>query len=342
MKRILALAVCVCLLLGGCTAALPQENVQKYTATFLDVFDTVTTVIGYAATEEEFNTVVQAIHDDLMRYHRLFDIYNDYEGITNLKKVNDAAGGSAVAVPAEIIELLSDCREYCELTGGKVNAAMGSVLRLWHDARSDALRDPSTAALPAMEALQSAAGHVGFEYIELDCENSTVRITNEAVRLDVGAVAKGWATQRAAEAAPEGMLISVGGNVCATGPRGNDGSPWIVGIMDPNDNSRNLHTLYVSGGSVVTSGDYQRGYVVDGKVYHHIIDPATLMPAEYWRSVTVVCEDSGLADALSTALFVMNEADGRALLEKCGADALWVSHDGSETMTEGIENILRT
>ena len=104
----------------------------------------------------------------------------------------------------------------------------------------------------------------------------------------------------------------------------------------------NLHTIYVTGGAVVTSGDYQRAFVVDGIKYHHIIDPETRMPSDYWRSVSIVCEDSGLADALSTALFLLPLEEGKALVQSCNADAFWVDASGNEFMTPGFEKILRT
>jgi thiamine biosynthesis lipoprotein len=98
----------------------------------------------------------------------------------------------------------------------------------------------------------------------------------------------------------------------------------------------------LSAGSVVTSGDYQRAYQVEGKVYHHIIDPDTLYPSEYWRSVTVVCPDSGLADALSTALFLLPLEEGRELAQRYGADAMWVDARGDHHYTPGFEEIIRT
>lgn len=110
---------------------------------------------------------------------------------------------------------------------------------------------------------------------------------------------------------PAGLLISVGGNVCATGPKPETGQPWVVGIQNPDAPEEYLHTIYVEDFSVVTSGDYQRYFTVDGVAYHHIIDPDTLFPADYWRSVTILCPDSGLADALSTALFTLPQQEGR-------------------------------
>ena len=209
-------------------------------------------------------------------------------------------------------------------------------------ARNEGLNDPANAKLPDGDALQEAAAHVGFDALQIDEEASTVFITDPHARLDVGAIAKGWATQRAAENAPAGMLISVGGNVCATGPKLSDGTPWVIGIQDPDAADKNLHTVFVSGGAVVTSGDYQRAYYVEGKPYHHIIDPDTLMPAAYWRSVSIVCPDSGLADALSTALFLMDREAGMALAETCGAEVFWVGLSGEEYMTPGFEEIKRT
>ena len=98
----------------------------------------------------------------------------------------------------------------------------------------------------------------------------------------------------------------------------------------------------IASGSVVTSGDYQRTYLVEGKLYHHIIDPETLMPSTYWRSVTIICGDSGLADALSTALFLMDREAGQALLEQCGAMAMWVDAENHVFYSPGFENLIRT
>ncbi|MBQ9842795.1 MAG: FAD:protein FMN transferase [Oscillospiraceae bacterium] len=337
MKRFLCLLLVLCL--TGC-AKVPEQ--KQYTATFLTLFDTVTTVVGKAATEEEFQAKAQIVRDTLETYHQLFDIYNDYEGITNLKTVNDQAGIAPVKVDGQIIALLRDCKAYYEATGGMVNAAMGSVLFLWHKARNHGFNDPANAALPDADALQEAAQHTDFSKVIIDEEASTVYLEDPDMRLDVGAIAKGWAAQRVSETAPEGLLISVGGNVCATGPKDSQGTPWVVGVQDPKGGDAYLHTLYLTKGSIVTSGDYQRAYMVDGQLYHHIIDPHTLYPGTLWRAVTVVCEDSGLADALSTALFLLPQADGQALLDKCGAQAMWVAADGSIAYSPGFSAFIRT
>lgn len=339
MKRLAALLVLVGVLLGGCSAK-PAEQ-KQYTATFLTLFDTVTTIVGHAESEEVFRAIAQEIHDALLEYHRLFDIYSEYDGMSNLKTVNDRAGEEPVQVDARIIELLIDCRSYYEATGGRVNAAMGSVLSLWHEARSEGLDDPANARLPEENALREAAMHMDFDSIVIDEEASTVFLADADMRIDVGAIAKGWAVQKVCEQAPSGLLVSVGGNVCATGPKDESGTPWVIGIQNP-DGEDYLHTLYVSGGSVVTSGDYQRAYTVDGRRYHHIIDPETLYPAEYWRSVTVVCADSGTADALSTALFVLPMEEGQTLLEKYGAEALWMDREGNLLYSPGFKDLIRT
>ena len=340
MKRFVSAAVLLCLLLGGCAGA--KQEKKQYTATFLTLFDTVTTVVGRADSEAQFKEKAQKVHDALLEYHQLFDIYNDYEGIHNLKTVNDAAGFGPVQVDSRIIWLLSECKKVFGTTGGKVNVAMGSVLKLWHDARSDGINDPVNAKLPDRSALESAAEHTDLDAVVIDDAASTVFITDPRLRLDVGAIAKGWAVQQVAEKMPAGLLISVGGNVCATGPKDESGTPWVVGVQDPAGGDSYLHTLYVTKGSVVTSGDYQRTYMVDGKLYHHIIDPETLYPSEYWRSVTVVCDHSGWADALSTALFLLPLEEGQKLLAQFDAKAMWVNADGEIFYSPGFQEMIRT
>ena len=339
MKRFFALFLVLSLLLSGCAGA--GEEQKQYSATFLTVFDTVTTILGRAESEAAFTAKAQAVHDELLRYHQLFDIYNDYEGLNNLKTVNDHPG-KAVSVDKAVIDLLLDCKAYYELTKGRVNAAMGSVLYLWHEAREDGLNDFANAYLPDSAALTEAANHASWDSVVIDEENSTVTITDPALRLDVGAIAKGWSVQRVAESAPEGLLISVGGNVCATGPKDETGTPWVVGVQDPDGGDNYLHTLYLTKGSMVTSGDYQRAYMVDGEIYHHIIDPDTLYPGKLWRAVTVVCPDSGLADALSTALFLLPLEEGQKLLDQCESFAMWVDAEGNMYYSTGFEDLIRT
>ena len=311
MKKWLAALILVCLL-TGCAAGAAGGKPAVYESTYLTLFDTVTVIRGRAESQAAFTETAQGIHDTLLRYHQLFDIYNDYEDMNNLKTVNDQAGVAPVEVDGDIIRLLRECREFYDATGGRVNVAMGGVLALWHDARTAGLDDPANAALPDRAALERAAAHMDFDAVVIDEDASTVFISDPETRLDVGAVAKGWSAQRAAEHAPEGLLISVGGNICVT------------------------------GGSVVTSGDYQRTYLVDGESYHHIIDPETLMPSRYWRSVTVVCADSGIADALSTALFLMPQEEGQALLTRYNAEAMWLDAEGGEFFSPGFRELLRT
>ena len=338
-KQVAAAAILLGVLLVVCVLCFsPRQTV--YTVTYFDLFDTVTTIKGMAGSEAIFTETAQRVYEELLTYHRLFDIYNAYEGIHNLKTVNDAAGREPVTVDPAVIRLLLDCKQYAVLTQGNVNVAMGSVLGLWHDARTAAAEDPANAALPEDRSLQEAAAHTDLDAVIIDEAASTVYISDPMVQLDVGAIAKGWAVQRAAEAAPAGLLISVGGNICATGPKKAGGTAWTVGIQNPDAEKGILQTLQLTRGSVVTSGDYQRTFRVDGKDYHHIIDPVTLYPSAYWRSVTVICADSGLADALSTALFLLPLEGGKALLGSCAAEAMWVDAGGNMFYSSGFESFI--
>ena len=343
MKRTATL-ILLLVLLCGCTAAPAKPDdtgLNRYEATFLTLFDTVTTIVGYAETEEAFTDTAQAFHDELLEYHRLYDIYNEYEGINNIKTINDHGWEHPIKVDQRIIDLLLFSKELYTQTEGRVNIAMGSVLRLWHDARETGIADPSRAALPDQAALEQAAAHTDIDSIQIDVEESTVFLSDPEVKLDVGAIAKGYAVEQVCRNTPSGLLISVGGNVCPTGPKPESGQPWVVGIQDPEDPEQYLHTIYVEDVSVVTSGDYQRYFTVDGVPYHHIIDPDTNYPAGYWRSVTILCRDSGVADALSTALFTLPQEEGQALLDAFQAEAMWVRQDGTILYSPGFQAYIR-
>ncbi len=342
IRKIISLLLAV-VFMTGCAASEQTVGKKRYQTTFLTLFDTVTTIVGYADTEEEFEKITGQIHEELEVYHQFFDIYNDYEGVHNIKTINDQAGIAPVKVNARIIDFLKDCKEYYELTNGRVNIAMGSVLRLWHEERENGIHDPEHAKLPKEEALQEAAKHCNMDTVVIDEKAGTVYLEDPEQSLDVGAVAKGWSTEQVCKNAPSGLLVSVGGNVRATGPKPGKNSPWTVGIQAPDGDAEDyLHTIYVDHESVVTSGDYQRYYMVDGKTYHHIIDPDTLYPAAKWRAVSIVCEDSGLADALSTALFMLPMEEGQKLLDQCDACAIWVGSEGEIYYSTGFKALIKT
>lgn len=342
-KNLLPLLLSGLLLLAGCAPAAVEAapGPKRFEASFLELFDTVTSIVGYADTEEDFRREVEGLKAQLTEYHQLYDIYNDYEGVNNIKTINDSAGIQPVEVDRRIIDLLLLCRDLYEETGGQVNVAMGSVLSLWHEAREAGIEDPEHAKLPDSAALADAMAHTAFENVVIDTEASTVYLTDPQQRLDVGAVAKGYALEQVCRTVTTPMVISLGGNVRDTGPRP-DGTDWVVGIQDPDQGGAYLHTLRVKQNSVVTSGDYQRYYTVDGVRFHHIIDPSTGYPADRYRAVTVLCPDSGLADGLSTSLFTMSQEEGEKLLRAHNAEAMWVLADGSAVYSQGFEEHIRT
>lgn len=322
-----------------------ETQLNKYKAYYFDYFDTATTIIGYANTQEEFDKICEDIKSQLNKYHRLFTIYNRYEGLNNLVTINDADNGKhdVVTVDREIIDMLTFAKEMYQKTDGTVNIAMGSVLKIWHNYRNAGLDDPANAELPPMEKLKEASEHTNIDDLIVDTENNTVFIADPEMTLDVGAIAKGYAVERIAEyletKSVTNFLLNVGGNVRTIGMA--DTEKWKVGIENPdisNEEKPYIEYLKVAGESIVTSGSYQRFYVVNGENYHHIIDPETLMPGTKYRSVSVLTDDSGLGDAMSTALFLMDYEEGKQLVESIeNVEAMWVLPDGKQQYSSGFE-----
>ena len=324
------------------------KDLEKYEASFFDVFDTQTQIIGYASSKEQFSEQMSLIKDKFQYYNDLYDIYHDYEGMNNIKTINDNAGIQSVKVDEEIIELLKLGITMDEKTDGNMNIAMGSVLSIWHDYREAGSEDPDSAELPPMDELERAAEHTDIHDIVIDEEASTVYLTDPDMSLDVGSIGKGYAVQKVAEYAKnelgiQYMLFSVGGNVCAIGGHP-DGSAWAVGIQNPDveSNQAYIKKVEVQDLSVVTSGNYQRYYTVNGKRYCHIINQDTLMPADNFSSVTIITNDSGMADAYSTAVFNMPLVEGMEFVNQLdGVEAMWILEDGSIQYSDGFEEYTR-
>ena len=358
-SALLAAALSLSLLAGcgstsGSTASSAVDGPQRYSTVFYDVFDTVTQVIAYCDSEEEFTAQMDALHADLVEYNQLYDIYNDYDGVTNVKTINDNAGIAPVTVDDKILGMLELAQTMYDTTGGKLNIALGSVLNIWHNYREAALADDndSNNQLPTQEELDAAAQHCDISDLVIDEEAKTVYLSDPAMSLDVGSVGKGYAVEMVCQAAEArgltSALVSVGGNLRAIGTKP-DGSQWTGGVENP-WNASDLYTassmlsgaINMSDMALVTSGDYQRYFVVDGKRYHHLIDPDTLFPSTYFNGVTVLCSDSGLADCLTTGLFCQPLEDGLKIVESLdGVEAMWCTPDQQIITSSGWDAHLK-
>ena len=340
MKRRFFYAFTVVFLIGTLISCTKQEPKNKYTTYSMDYFDTVITITGYEESQEKFDEISDEILSQLSEYHRLYTIYHRFDGFENLCTINDVANGEhrTVEVDKRIIDMLLYAKEMYDVTDGMMNVAMGSVLSLWHNYRTIGKDNPDEASLPPLEMLKKASLHTDISKMVIDEVNGTVTLTDPSMKLDVGAIAKGYATEQVARYLEEngvtGYILNVGGNVRSIGVKA-DGGEWTVGIENP-DGGDYFAYLKLCGQALVTSGSYQRFYYVDGKPYHHIIHPDTLMPAEGYLSVSVLCGDSGMADALSTALFCMSQEDGLKLIESIdSAEAMWVTENGEKTYSSG-------
>ena len=327
-------------------------------------FDTITTYMSYVSSEDEFNEQCDYIEEQLNYYDQLFDKYNTYNGMNNLKTINDNAGKKVIEVDQPLIDLLNLSIERNQKISSKVNIAFGSVINIWHDYREEAESHDGVGTVPSDEELEKANQHTSIDSIEIDEKKKTVYINDALASIDVGATAKGYAIELIKdgliEMGVDNFLLSGGGNVASHGQRkiqkegefylDDCADKFCVGIESPQDgnfaasaddpDSENEAVLVVQGESIVTSGDYQRFYQdVNGVRYHHLIDPETLYPAVHFRSVSIITEDSGLADFLSSAVFLMEYEEGLKLVNSLdGVEAIWLLEDGKIKMSDGLKD----
>jgi FAD:protein FMN transferase len=345
IKKRLILPLIVIMLLFS--SSLCYAEYVKYADTFFGTFDTVVTVMGYAEDQAVFTRAVAYAQEKFTYLHQQFDNYHEYEGINNLCTLNKTAGISPVTVSKELFDLLVYCKETQPKLQNTVNIAMGAVLSIWHTYREAGLLDPENAQLPPMEELLAARAHTNMDDLILDPENLTVFYADPEMKLDLGAVAKGYSAGLVAQSMLSSdmpsFIIDAGGNICTGNPPMDGRLRWGISIQDPDGtvfsdaNTDIMDVLFLTNTAVVTSGDYQRYYTVNNRRYHHIISPETLMPANYMRSVTIVTRDSAYADILSTAVFLMPYEEGRAFVDSLdGVEAFWVLNDRTVMMTDGM------
>ncbi|MHB1483203.1 MAG: FAD:protein FMN transferase [Saccharofermentanales bacterium] len=352
-KKHIASAVLVFILVfTSLSASSCKPKYKEYSYQFLGTFDTVINVVGHMTSQKRFDELSVYTEKRFNELNKLYDIYHVYPGIKNIKDINDKAGVSAVTVRDEIMNLLVLSKSWYKKTNGKVNIAFGSVLKIWHDYRAKADPEDKNPEIPSIGDLEKANEHVSIDSIILNLQDKTVFINDPKVQIDIGAAAKGYATEIVVNELKalgfDSFAISAGGNVKVTGkPIAKNRDAWIIGIQNPEPDKNLIPSneiidkISATDTSIVTSGWYQRYFISGGKIYHHIIDPQTLFPANYYKAVTIVYPDSGICDILSTAVMLMPYETAVEYIKGIkGAEAYFVLFDGSIKTTAGMAAML--
>lgn len=334
MKRIFKsamltfLAALTCLSLFSCVG-----RKRKYTDTYFDVFDSFATITVMDGSEDSYNKYNEIFKTEIYRWHRLLDVYNEYDGEINLCTLNVRAASEPVAVSDELFEFLDGAVSMHSLTGGYTSITLGALTSVWKEAIS-------AKALPSEAKTEAAAEHTDISDLRLDSALKTVYFTDSELKLDAGALAKGYVADIAhdalVEAGCESFLLNIGGTLRAFGQK-DGGADWFGGIQSPDKEGDMDISVSISGRALSTSGSYNRGFDLDGVRYHHIINPFTKKPENTFLSVSIICDSAFRADALSTALFSGTYEDGKALADRLDFEAVWISADGTLSATDGIE-----
>lgn len=371
-KTLLALSLSGLLILSGCkdkkAENIKNENLNtnknvasvevnkdgdKQEIEFYDTFDTVVHIAIYTDDDSFAKENLVYAKERYEELHKLFDNYKTYPDLVNVKTINDNAGIKPVTVDDTLFQLIKSSIDDYNNISHNTNIALGPVTKLWNEYRElyeggktkEEVIALKGQALPSDEELEKLRPLVNIDKIKLDDEKQTVSL-EKGMELDLGATAKGFATELVAKELEDrgvkSCVISAGGNVRIIGKPTDGRDNFRIGIQDPEFESSDhvLVTLNVANTSIVTSGDYQRYFDLDGVRYCHIIDPDTLKPAHEIKSATVIKEDSGLCDFLSTAAFNSTDDEIKELSDKTGAGIVWVDKDMNMKATENASKYM--
>ncbi len=343
MRRVTLLAVLPVFLLGGCGQRTEcEKSIDTAMGTVISqtvyVTEKSTTTTNNETNEKITDVVLQKLND--LEQNELSWRREDSE----VAQINATAGEGETSVSPKMAGWLERCLQISEQTDGAFDISIGRLSRLWDIDTWAAADDPQDYKLPEQEEIAQALATTGWQKIGLKQQSDGAQVTIPAgMRLDLGAVGKGVALDEIRETLEEhpevsGGVISVGGSILTYGSKP-EGGDWQIAVTDPLDSSASVGVLALDGGYCVsTSGDYERYVEVDGVRYHHILDPRTGSPAHSdVAGVTIVTKDGFLSDALSTACFVLGSEERQKLLEKYDAEGLFIDHEGTLTMTEGMQ-----
>jgi thiamine biosynthesis lipoprotein len=285
--------------------------------------------------EKEAREAMDAAHAEIVRLERMMTTWREDSEVA---RINASAGGAAVPVSHELLEVLQGAREIYDASGGVFDITFYGLKGLWHFDQ-DATND-----IPSEDAIKARLPLIDGSKVELDATKSTVRLPTKGMLINLGGIAKGYAVDRAARVLADrgftDVVVQAGGDLLVRGRKGLD--PWRVGIRDPRGTPDNYFAVAaIHDAAFSTAGDYERGFVKDGKRYHHILDPRTGHPADACRSVTVFAPDALTADELDDAIFILGPEKGLPLVEaRPGVGAVVVDKDNKVWVSKRLAGVV--
>ena len=330
MNKRFAVAICLLtlLLIAGFTLLRNSAAKREYSSDQF-LMDTLISIKVYGNDPGTMKTAVTQAYAEMRRIAELADGFAQpgsaaYDA-SDVCRINARAGQGPVRVDRDTLAMLLLAKKYHELSQGAFDVTVGPLMDLWGFGG----KNPH---LPPPDRIEAALELVGSKELVLNERERTAFLRREGMKLDLGAVAKGYATEKALQVLKkhgfDKALIDAGGNIRVLGQNVHEG-PWRIGIKDPRKTDAVVAVLQLEDASAVTSADYYRGFEQAGKRYHHILDPRTGYPAAHDMTVTVVTRDAGLADVLSTVFFVLPPEDALNMAGKMeGVDLFLVTADG--------------
>jgi len=293
-------------------------------------FGAMGTEVVIEAQHENAALARRAVDQARQEFERVEDVMTTWRE-SGLTRLNASADGTPISVSLEMAKLVERALTVARLSGGAFEPTFLGVGALW-----DFKANPPK--VPSAEELERALTNVDWRRVRVDVEAQTIAMP-AGTQIGLGGIAKGYGVDRAMQvlldAGIENAIVNAGGDLKALGT--DHGKPWEVAIKHPRERERAIALIPVSNVALVTSGDYERFFELDGVRYHHILDPRTGRPATGCMSATVTAPDAALADAVATAVCVLGPEQGLELVERLPRiEAVVVGLDGAVAASTGL------
>jgi len=244
----------------------------------------------------------ECIDEAVEEIRRIEKLFTTFDESSQANLVNRNAGIGPVTVDKEVFNLIQRSKKISDITQGAFDITYGSIdKRLWNF-------DQAMTSLPDRQTARELVRLINYKNIILDEKKSTVFLKEKGMRIGFGGIGKGYAAEKAKgllqQKGIESGIVNAAGDLTAWGYQP-DGRPWTIGIADPNTSRNAFSYLEITNTSVATSGNYEKYVMINGKKYSHTIDPKTGMPVTGIKSVTIICPNAEIADAMATPVMVM-------------------------------------